>query len=184
MSRGGEKSAAGGATDAQLPWPALAIEMRELRQIRLNEENPRAHSLEQIELISDSMQEFGWTVPMLVDEDNVLLAGHGRLRAAKLKGWREGPVIVARGWTEQQKRAYLVMDNQLAARSDWDKVALRSTLRSLQAADFDMKLIGFTSEDLNKLVLEPATLESAEPAEVIMKRCPTCGHLTRKLQNE
>lgn len=156
--------------------------MIDLGLIRLNDHNPREHTLEQIEQISRSMDQFGWTIPMLVDEDSVLLAGHGRLRAARLKGWKEGPVMRARGWTPEQKRAYLIADNQIAANSTWDRKRLQSELRSLQVSSFDVQLLAFSQEELNKLMVDPSTLKgNGQPEEFTSVVCPTCGHAKRKV---
>lgn len=130
------------------------------------------------------MKRWGWTIPVLIDEEGVILAGHGRVRAARLMGFTEAPVVVARGWTEEEKRAYVIADNQLASNSEWDAKLLRAELRSLVASDFDMALIGITDEDLQRMVIEKPEAAAPEPEDVHMKRCPTCGSLRRKKENE
>jgi ParB-like chromosome segregation protein Spo0J len=74
--------------------------------------NARTHSQEQIEQIARSMQEFGWTVPCLIDVDDGLIAGHGSILAAQKLGYEPAPVVIARGWSEAQKRAYVIADNK------------------------------------------------------------------------
>lgn len=180
MSRGGSKSGSRARSPAPKSWPAAVVETRELAKIRMRPGNPNMHSLEQVEQIAASMDRFGWTIPMLVDESDELIAGEGRFRAARLKGWQEGPVMVARGWSEEDKRAYVIIDNNLARNSEWDDKKLRVELRTLVAAEFDMKLIGFSDEELQKLVLDPPKAAAVEPEDVHMKRCPTCGSLRRK----
>jgi ParB-like chromosome segregation protein Spo0J len=162
-------------------WPAALTEMRPIASLTLRETNPRAHSLEQIEQISASMRRFGWTMPVLIDESGVILAGHGRVRAARLMGKTEAPCVIARGWTEEEKQAYVITDNQLAANSEWDRKRLGGELRKLVAADFDMTLIGFGDDELSALVIDTKKpgAEDAEPEDVHMKRCPTCGSLRR-----
>lgn len=127
------------------------------------------------------MKRFGWTIPVLIDEEGGILAGHGRVRAARLMGFTEAPVVIARGWSEEEKRAYVIADNQLAANSEWDTKLLRGELRSLVAADFDMTLIGISDEDLSKLVIDPKAPPEGEGTEdVHMIRCTACGSLRRK----
>lgn len=163
-------------------WPAAAVEMKKLSEIKERKNNPNTHDLEQIEQLVKSLRTFGWTMPMLVDEEGVLVAGHGRRRAALLLGYDMGPVIVARGWSEDMKRAYCVADNKLARNSEWDQKLLRAELKGLIAIDFDMELVGFTADELNELIIDPATLESndGKAEEVTMKKCPTCGRYSQK----
>lgn len=165
-------------------WIAQELRTVKLSEVLLNDHNPREHTLEQIEQISRSMDKFGWTVPMLLDENFVLLAGHGRVRAARLKGWTEGPAIVANGWSEEQKRAYLIADNQIAANSSWDRKQLQGEIRALMASNFDIPLLGFSDLDLKKLILDPASMtgEPQKPEEVTMQICPTCGRAKRKVE--
>lgn len=188
MSRGGSKPPQGPVAPSAAPeilWPATASEIWPLPKLQLRANNPRSHSLDQIEQISASMKRWGWTIPVLIDEAGVILAGHGRVRAARLMGYTEAPVVIARGWTEDEKRAYVIADNQLANNSEWDAKLLRAELRSLVAADFEMSLIGITDEDLQKMVIDPPEKTTApEPEDVHMKRCPACGSLRRKKENE
>lgn len=163
-------------------WPAQTVEMREIGDLKLNDHNPREHTLDQIEQISASMERFGWTIPVLVDEENVIIAGHGRVRAARLKGWRQAPVMVARGWTSEQKRAYLMADNQIAANSSWDRKMVQGELRSLMAADFDVALIGFSEAELSKLMIDPKKASTDQPEEFTVQVCPTCGRAKRKVE--
>jgi ParB-like chromosome segregation protein Spo0J len=89
------------------------IERRPIGPLRPYERNARKHSPEQIAQIAASIHEWGWTMPVLVDEQDLIIAGHGRVEAAKLIGIDTVPVIVARGWTEAQRRAYAIADNRL-----------------------------------------------------------------------
>src|SRR5690242_8004461 len=106
--------------DPRLKWPANQIEQREVGALRPYERNPRKHSREQLHQIAAAIQEWGWTMPVLVDEDNGIIAGHGRVEGAKLIGVTTVPVIVARGWSDEQKRAYVIADNRLSETSTWD----------------------------------------------------------------
>ena len=164
------------------PWPAAVIEMRKLAELRERPKNPNTHSLEQIEQIVSSLRKFGWTMPMLVDEEGELIAGHGRRRAAMLMGVTEGPVIVARGWSEDMKRAYCIADNKLSRNSAFDMKLLKAEVKNLVAVDFDMELVGFSDDELGALVMDPQTLTAGEgeAEEVTMKKCPTCGRYSHK----
>ena len=89
---------------------------------------------------------------MLVDEHGVLIAGHGRVRAAAKLGLTSIPVMVAHGWSEEEKRAYRLADNQLAARASWDFEQLRNEVQELGFADFDVNLIGFEPDQLETIL--------------------------------
>lgn len=169
------------AKETRKTWPAQSVRVVQIKELVLNEHNPRDHTLEQIEQISRSMDEFGWTIPVLIDEQNVILGGHGRVRAARLKGWTEAPVVTAKGWSEEQKRAYLIADNQIAANSSWDRKQLQSELRNLVSNDFDVTLLAFSDEEFGKLMLDPKAIVTADPQEVTMQICPTCGRAKRKV---
>lgn len=160
-------------------WPASSAEIRPLAGLRLNPDNPRKHSLEQIEQISNSMRRWGWAIPVLIDESGLILAGHGRVRAARLMGWTEASCVIARGWSEDEKRAYMIADNEIAARSDWDPKLLRGELKKLVAKDFDVSLIGFSTEDLAKLMVDPGSKEGETPEQFTVTVCPTCGSAKR-----
>jgi hypothetical protein len=97
------------------------------------------------------MVEFGWTTPVLIDEEDTILAGYGRVEAAKDLGLTHGPVIVARGWSEAQKKAYMLADNQIALQAGWDEAILQLELQELQLMDFDLGLIGFEPRELANL---------------------------------
>lgn len=114
--------------------------------------NSRTHSDEQVAQIAASMKEWGWTNPILVDEAGMIIAGHGRVLAARKLGLTEVPVMVAVGWTEAQKRAYVLADNQLALNAGWDMSVLTNELQGLKEWEFDLSLLGFN--DLDSLLAE------------------------------
>src|SRR5579863_8265706 len=114
--------------------------------------NPRTHSDAQIAQIAASMTEFGFNNPILVNSKAGILAGHGRLLAARKLGLKEVPVIVLDHLTEAQKRAYIIADNQLALNAGWDETLLREELAALQAEDFDTTVLGFEDEELARLL--------------------------------
>ncbi|MGA8989534.1 MAG: ParB/Srx family N-terminal domain-containing protein, partial [Rhodoplanes sp.] len=137
-------------------WPAAKVEIWPIERLTANPRNARIHNPEQIEQIRASLREFGWTMPVLVRENGMLIAGHGRLTAAKLEGITEVPTIVARGWSEAQCQAYAIADNKLTESSRWDEELLGLELGDLQAAGFDLALTGFDQDELDRLlVIEP-----------------------------
>ena len=114
--------------------------------------NPRTHSDAQVAQIAASIAEFGFNNPILVDTKAGIIAGHGRLLAARKLGLKEVPVIVLDHLTEAQKRAYIIADNQLALNAGWDDELLRVELAALQEEDFDLSLIGFEDDELARLL--------------------------------
>jgi ParB-like nuclease domain len=134
------------------PWPAETVERWAIDRVTPYDKNPNTHSPAQIAQIVASMKEFGWTMPVLVDEGGMLIAGHGRLEAAKQIGLPEVPVMVARGWTDAQKRAYVIADNKIAANSEWDDALLRAELTDLKDAGFDLGITGFDDAELVDLL--------------------------------
>ena len=97
------------------------------------------------------MLEFGWTNPILIDENDTVLAGYGRVEAARTLGALHAPVVVARGWSDAQKRAYMLADNQIALQAGWDEEILKLELEELKLMDFDIDLIGFPERELENL---------------------------------
>ena len=120
--------------------------------------NSRTHSDDQVAQIAASIKEFGFTNPILIDDQETIIAGHGRLMAAKKLKLSEVPTITLEGLTEAQKKAYVIADNKLALNAGWDTEALTAELRRLQELEFDLNLIGFDSDELAQL-LEPEQVE-------------------------
>ncbi len=135
-------------------WPADRVERRPVADLVPYARNSRTHSDEQIAQIAASIKEWGWTVPILVDKDGGIIAGHGRVLAARKLGIAEVPVMVARGWTDAQKKAYVIADNQLALNAGWDKDMLKVELGELKGLDFDLALIGFSDLELGGLLAD------------------------------
>lgn len=129
--------------------------------------NSRTHSEEQVNQVASSIKEFGFTNPVLIDEDGGIIAGHGRIMAANKLGIKEVPCIVLKGLTEAQKKAYIIADNQLALNSGWDLDMLKLEIESLEELDFDIDLLGFDDDFLNDLLpdeeVEGLTDEDAVP---------------------
>jgi DNA modification methylase len=120
--------------------------------LKVYEKNARTHSEKQLVQLVASLKEFGWTNPLLVDETLTIIAGHGRLAAAKKIGMQKVPVIELSGMTEAQKRAYVLADNKLAELAGWDKDLLTSELAALQDMDFDIELTGFSDVEIAELL--------------------------------
>jgi ParB-like chromosome segregation protein Spo0J len=141
--------------------------------------NPRTHSQEQIAQIAASMQEWGWTNPILVGADDEVIAGHARLSAARLLGMQEVPVIELGHLTEAQRRALVIADNQLAVNAGWDEELLRLELAALEEANFDLSLLGFDDENLERLLAEESTPAEGEDLipETPEKRVSVSGDL-------
>ena len=162
-----------------IDWPADKVQRTPLSDLIPYARNARRHSDEQVKQIASLVTELGWTVPVVVDEAGEILAGHGRVLAAEYLGLSEIPVIVASGWTEEQKRLYRIADNQVALGSDWDEAILKAELESLRDDGADLALTGFDEKEIDKLlkVLE-APDEFAEFDEAIETehKCPKCGY--------
>lgn len=133
-------------------WPAdSAPERRPLKSLVPYARNTRIHSREQVKQIAASMKAFGVVWPALVDEAGEIIAGHGRILAAEFNGWPDYPVIVARGWTPEQIKAYRIADNQLALNASWD-----AALLGLELADLteEMRLItGLAEAEIERLMI-------------------------------
>lgn len=114
--------------------------------------NARTHSKEQILQLRASLREFGFVNPVIVDKDLNVIAGHGRIMAAKEEGITEVPCVFAEHLTEAQKRAYIIADNRLALNAGWDAEMLSVEIADLQGSDFDINLLGFDDAELNKLL--------------------------------
>ena len=131
---------------------AERVELWPIERLRPYERNPRTHSEAQVDQIAASMVEFGWTNPILIDENAGILAGHGRLLAARKLGLDEVPVIRFEHLSEAQKRAYLIADNQLALQAGWSEDLLAAELAWLRDESFDLDLIGFDAMELERLL--------------------------------
>lgn len=147
---------------------AQRIELRSINELAPYAKNPRTHSDAQVDQIAASILQFGLNNPILVDTKLGIIAGHGRLLAARKLGLDRVPVVILDHLTEAQKRAYIIADNKLALNAGWDEELLRSELAELRDADFDIGVIGFSDEELEDLLAEePAaglTDENACPA--------------------
>ena len=118
--------------------------------------NARTHSAEQINKLRSSLREFGFINPVIIDRDYGVIAGHGRILAAKEEGIREIPCVFADHLTEAQKKAYIIADNRMAMDAGWDEELLRVEIEALQAEAFDLSLTGFDEKELSDLFKDDA----------------------------
>ena len=128
--------------------------------------NSRTHSDEQIAQVAASIKEFGFTNPILIDDAGMIIAGHGRVMAAKKLGVESVPCIVLSGLSEAQKKAYIIADNKLALNAGWDDELLRVELEGLDEMGFDLGLIGFTDDELG-LLLEPDQVDGLTDEDAV-----------------
>lgn len=129
-------------------WPADKVERRKIGDLTPYARNSRTHTPEQVEQIAASIKEWGWTMPVLIDETGSIIAGHARVMAANLLGLDDVPCMVAEGWSEAQRRAYVIADNKLAENAGWALPELKAELADLSALDFDVSLTGFDKLEL------------------------------------
>ncbi|SAL03131.1 DNA methylase N-4/N-6 domain-containing protein [Caballeronia calidae] len=162
------------------PWPATNIERRPLGLLVPYARNARLHSDAQISQIMASMREWGWTQPILVSENDTIIAGHGRVMAGLRLGLGEAPVMVARGWSDSKIRAYVIADNRLAENASWDREMLGSELSELRDA-FDLSLTGFTTGEIDAMTVTDlpelgVAYDERAAEQVKFIKCPECGH--------
>ena len=161
----------------------LEINYRPLGELTPYIGNARTHSDEQVDQVAASIKEFGFTNPILLDGDNTIIAGHGRLLAAKKIGMNQVPTITLDHMTEAQKRAYIIADNKLALNAGWDDELLALELGDLSDADFDLSLTGFDEFEMNEIMHaanfdpgsedEQGRLDELNPKII---KCPHCGN--------
>jgi hypothetical protein len=132
--------------------PADKVEKWKISKLIPYARNARTHSDEQVGQIAASIKEWGWTTPVLVDETGGIIAGHGRTLAAQRLNMTEVPVMVAKGWSDAKKRAYVLADNKLALNAGWDESMLSIELGELSDLNFDLELTGFNKKELQSLL--------------------------------
>ena len=168
------------ADDGVAFWPADSVERRAIDELVPYARNARTHPPEQIAQVAASIREFGWTMPILVDEVGTIIAGHCRLEAARQLGFDEVPVTVAKGWSETKRRAYVLADNRLALDAGWDEDLLRVELSDLDLEDFNLELTGFNEKELSTHLADdefgPTGLSPQDDLSTLTpKICPHCG---------
>jgi hypothetical protein len=163
-------------------WPADSVERWPIAKLIPNARNARTHSDAQIAQLAASMREWGWTMPVLVDESGGLIAGHGRVLAGRLLGYDSVPTMTARGWSDAQRRAYMIADNKLSLNAAWDEELLRVELNALTFDGFDLNAVGFDENELAELSWTPkpgkvpVEFEAAGADIATEHKCPKCGY--------
>jgi ParB-like chromosome segregation protein Spo0J len=160
----------------------LKITYQKCSDLKKYERNSRTHSEAQIGQIRKSIEEFGFTNPLLVDEDGQVIAGHGRLIAAELMGMHEVPCVQVTHMTPAQKRAYIIADNKLAMNAGWDEELLSLELGELKDQGVELGIIGFSANELDDifgakdgaLIVGSKELNEADYSD-FEHRCPKCG---------
>lgn len=145
--------------------------------------NSRTHSDAQITKIASSIKEFGFLNPIIIDKDNGIIAGHGRVMAAKKLGMKQVPVLLADHLTEAQKRAYVIADNRLALDAEWDEEMLRVEIAELEDLGFDLELTGFEVGEIANIMLDGSDIVEKESPDDFKEVdesemeciCPKCG---------
>lgn len=143
--------------------------------------NPRTHSDQQVAQVAASIQEFGFNNPILIDEHNSIIAGHGRLAAAQKLNMNLVPTILLEGLSEAQRKAYIIADNKLTENSTWDYELLEIEIDRLKEFDLDLDLTGFEPQELQDILgigLEKKSedVEFKEVSEAALNHeCPKCG---------
>ncbi len=142
----------------------LTIDYRKTGELIPYINNSRTHSEQQVQQVAASIKEFGFTNPILIDQDSGIIAGHGRLQAAQMMGMDEVPTITLEGLTEAQRKAYVIADNKLALNSGWDDELLKVELEILSDLDFDLDILGWDvlpdfKDDVDYSILEDGDFE-------------------------
>ena len=142
------------------------VELWSLDRLIPHARNARTHSDAQVAQIAGSIAEFGFVNPVLVGDDGVIVAGHGRIMAARKLGLEQAPVIVLAHLSPTQRRALMIADNQIASNSGWDDEMLAIELAALKDEDFDLDLLGFDDTALDRLLAN--TIEATEASDQVV----------------
>ena len=129
-----------------IKWAADKVERRQLSELIPYDRNSKLHPDSQIDQLANSIREWGWTIPILIDEKDTVLAGHGRLYAAQKLGLSDVPCMVAEGWSDEKKKAYVIADNKLAEKGGWDNALLYAELKEINNSSFDLALMGMEDD--------------------------------------
>lgn len=141
------------------------IEYIPVKDLQPYESNSRTHSAEQVQQIARSIEEFGFTNPVLIDQDGGIIAGHGRVEAAKQVSMDLVPCIRLSHLSEAQKRAYVIADNKLALNAGWDERLLKQEIEALRELDFDIDLLGFDASEIQFNEVDYSILDDEDVAD-------------------
>ncbi|HDK0782472.1 ParB/Srx family N-terminal domain-containing protein [Escherichia coli] len=148
---------------------ALKIEYLPVGKLLRYAKNSRTHSDEQVEQLVNSIREFGFTNPVLIDENNELIAGHGRLAAAEILEMDKVPAIRLSNLSEKQKKAYRIADNKLALNAGWDMQLLAEEVKELMDDDFDIDLLGFNDAELDEMLSDEQPQEEDDNSSPVVQ---------------
>lgn len=148
---------------------ALKIEYLPVGKLLRYAKNSRTHSDEQVEQLVNSIREFGFTNPVLIDEKNELIAGHGRLAAAEILEMDKVPAIRLSNLSEKQKKAYRIADNKLALNAGWDMQLLAEEVKKLMDDDFDIDLLGFNDAELDEMLSDEQPQEEDDNSSPVVQ---------------
>lgn len=157
------------------------LEYLPISKLSAYETNSRTHSKDQIAQIAASISEFGFTNPVLIDPENTIIAGHGRVEAAKQLGLDEVPCIRLSHLTETQKKAYVIADNKLALNAGWDEELLKQEIEALRELDFDIDLLGFDASEIQFNQVDYSVLDDADVSD---KLSDMAGGVKKAIQIE
>src|SRR5437660_1203111 len=152
--------------------PGLHLEYLAISDLKPNPRNARLHSKKQLHQIGASIDEFGFNVPVLIDRGNVIIAGHGRVEAARNLGMETVPVLRIEHLTVALKRAFALADNKIALNSNWDQEILQLDMKELCALDlnFDLEITGFETAEIDLLIDGPTASTKADPGDIIPEK--------------
>lgn len=156
----------------------MQVENWKIEDVKPYENNPRNND-DAVEYVANSIKEFSWQQPLVVDSDGVLIVGHTRLKAAELLGLETVPVVVANDLTEEQVRAYRLADNKTGEYAGWDFGMLTEELESIDWLDLNMEQFGFKDLEINydpDVIFGSDGGADSKPKEKEMHVCPKCGH--------
>lgn len=156
----------------------MQIEQIDISKIKVYENNAKLHPAEQIEQIKKSIEEFGNNDPIAIDENNMIIEGHGRYYALKELGYKEVPVIRLSHLDEEKKKAYILVHNKLTMNSDFDFDTLQEELNNIE---LDMEQFGFSNFDIDWNEVEDLDTDNYEEPTHNMLECPNCHHIDRDI---
>ncbi len=147
-------------------WPADKVERRPIATLIPYARNARTHSDALVAQIAASIMEWGWAIPVLIDPDGGIIAGHARVMAAHKLGIDEVPCMVATGWSDAKKRTYIIADNKLAENAGWDDDLLRLEFQDLNLDGIDLSLTGFDTDEIDRYLAAAPTAGLTDPDAV------------------
>lgn len=161
---------------------AIKVEWLKTNDLIPYANNTRIHTTEQIAQIATSIQVFGFNNPILIDEHNGIIAGHGRYQAASQLKLEQVPIIRLIHLTDAQRKAFMLADNRIALNADWDRSFLSLELSNLKELDFDLELLGFNTDEITSLLndeipdVDFKSVDEKIADDVKLVTCPACHH--------